>query len=203
MTSIDSGTPGHEPTGIRLARYVRHHDTAVWLGFTVSALLLAALAAALVVLTGTPGGEAVVLPPLLVLIVAAWLTIVRLEIMHDRRLCEACITELPLNPGAEALRYDGRLRAAHWTIDHKISYRLIVVSYIAVLAVGTSLSSLMANAATVALASTGLAVLLALNTAFAAHRKYGPWCPYCRRNNGGGGLFMPDPEPAGSTSRRR
>ena len=46
---------------------------------------------------------------------------------HDRRLCEACMSSMPLNPAQLAVRYKYRFRLAHLGGDPRFFIPYLVV----------------------------------------------------------------------------
>lgn len=199
MTSIGSSSSGPEPGSalMRLGRRVGHRGDRA-LTWVLASTIATAFAFRLADLKSL----AIPFCGAVVLLLAAVFVV---EHAHDRRLCEACIADMPLSPGDAAHKIRRRLQLVHWTKDHKTTWNtielLIVVS-------GVGMDSMPA-AGPVALAVmltfllAGVGVFWWFLLAVRAHKRLGPWCPYCRRDDGGGGLVIPDPEPADSTSRRR
>jgi hypothetical protein len=197
MTSIDDDIPDPRRLLVRLVQRIGHRKARTWLCYVLGDIAAAILCG----LFYSP----VFLVALLILVLATGVLIMKLEEEHDHRLCEACIAEVPLDPGAAVAKADRALRISHWTVDHQRLFRAIMIGFVGFAA------SVFFFVATGSRASLGFgvadfAVLLGfvwLTRVFNTHRRLHPWCPYCRRRGGGGGLHMPSPEPAGSTGRRR
>ena len=130
---------------------------------------------ALIVVTLTADRSSSVPWPVVVvpLVVAGFLGLSLLA--HNRRLCERCITALPLDASKVADRYDRRFRAAHL-----FESKLFALGYLAVV-LGSSL--MYAHpVGRYAWAAVG-ASLMYLLVVYVTHQRLQPWCPYCR--NGG------------------
>lgn len=199
MTSIDSNPPHPRTWLVRLAQRAGHHKIAMWIWYVVGGL------AGSVVIGLFAAHNRGALFTFLGLLLATGLGLMKLEAVHDHRLCEACIDEVPLNPGAAAVKADRQMRAAHWTVDHRSWFLTLMLGAVAFVATEFAFLPHSSPAAFAflgadLLAMTGFVLLL---RAFNTHRRLHPWCPYCKRRGGGGGLHMPSPEPAGSTGRRR
>lgn len=199
MTTLDNDLP-ERPLFLRAAQLVGHHKTRVWTAYVACTLIggitLGLLDAPLLII------------PAVVALLAAGALVMKLEGMHDRRLCEGCISSLPLNPSEAAARKDRPLRAVHWTNNRRPLFLLLVAFSIAVPVSGflVQLRWRWHLPGSLPFILSGFAMLLVwlwFVRAFDIHRRLSPWCPYCRRRGGGGGLHMPSPEPAGSTGRRR
>ncbi len=128
----------------------------------------------------------VVAPPVLMaLVLTSWLLMRR----HDRRLCEHCMTAMPLNPSESAVRHRRRLATAHLG-----SNKPLVLAYLVVL---TSAAFLPGTVGLV-IWSAAQASMIYLLISYTTHRRLQPWCPQCR----GGGrdddtVDSPDPVPHG------
>jgi hypothetical protein len=112
---------------------------------------------------------------------------------HDRRLCEACIRDMPLNGEERAAKEIWYLRTAHGRNLRKIFVRC-VLPYLALAMFcrfGIDLKYPWSN-----LVGEGVTVLLLLmNVVVAKHRRLQPWCPFCHWNDGGSGAAEPSPDP--------
>jgi len=143
--------------------------------------MLAVAATIVVGLRPPPGLLALTVPlAIIVVVVAAWVAMRR----HDRRLCEACMADMPLNPAEQA----GKYRRRFWTA-HTVSDPRFLLPYLAVL--------LGSNFATSTPARIGWALvqssMLWLIASHATHRKLQPWCPWC--SDGGGGEHVEETPP--------
>ena len=95
---------------------------------------------------------------------------------HDRRLCEHCVMDMPLNPAERAKRLSRRFWMAHTGSEPRF-----LVPYLVVL--------ISSNFATSTIGRIGWAAIqlsmVYLLVSQATHRKLQPWCPWC--SDGGGG----------------
>ncbi|SOD70805.1 hypothetical protein SAMN05892883_0446 [Jatrophihabitans sp. GAS493] len=133
---------------------------------------------------------AITLPVLLMFVVLGTWTLMR---QHDRRLCERCMSSMPLNPSESAARYQNRFRVAHAGGNKKI-----VVGYLLALVAVNLLVSVDPNAATRILWAALQLSMIYLIASYSTHRRLQPWCPQCQ---GGDGRdeddpVTPDPEPS-------
>jgi hypothetical protein len=99
---------------------------------------------------------------------------------HQERLCERCIAATPLDPAAAVARWDVALRWRH-------ARRAGIVVLVLVIAWFTAGSFLVPYRSGWTRALDVLA-LLVLGASYAAdylHRRFYPWCPYCRWDEGG------------------
>jgi hypothetical protein len=122
---------------------------------------------------------------LMVVVVASWLRMRE----HDRRLCERCMSSLPLSPSESAARYSRRLRTVH-----RASNKRLVGGYIAVL-IG---SAFIPGTIGLWIWAGVQATLIYLVLSSATHRRLQPWCPECSSDGGGSERISPDPVPHGS-----
>jgi hypothetical protein len=103
---------------------------------------------------------------------------------HDRRLCEQCVTSMPLNPSEQAVRYKRRFWMAHTGSEPRF-----LVPYIVVL--------VSSNFATSPAGRIGWAIIqlsmVYLILAQGTHRRLQPWCPWC--SDGGGGEEIDETPP--------
>lgn len=101
-------------------------------------------------------------------------------------LCEKCISTMPLNPQAKAERQKRFLQTFHRMYGSP--RRTMVTSAIqAALAVGTLASAFLApDVVTSVLLEVMLLDLLVVHVTGNSHRKYQPWCPWCRDDGGHG-----------------
>src|SRR5437016_2415150 len=82
----------------------------IWGHYSSEALITSVFAAILVALFPPPGLLAVTLPiTLFAFVLASWVIMRR----HDRKLCEMCMSAMPLNPAKEAERVKRRFWMAH------------------------------------------------------------------------------------------
>jgi hypothetical protein len=103
---------------------------------------------------------------------------------HDRRLCEQCAAEMPLNPAARATKLHRRFWMAHTGAEPRF-----LIPYVVVL-IGS-------NFATSTIGRVGWALMqlsmIYLILSQSTHRKLQPWCPWCR--DGGGGEDVEEKPP--------
>ena len=113
-------------------------------------------------------------------VILSWL----LMRQHDRRLCEACMSSMPLNPAELAARYKYRFLLAHAGGKPRF-----FVPYLIVL-IGSSFEmDVIGRYAWAAIQLTMIYLILAQAT----HRRLQPWCPQCQ--GGGGGEDVPETPP--------
>jgi hypothetical protein len=116
---------------------------------------------------------------------------------HDRRLCESCMSTLPLNASERAVHYRRRLAVAHLgsNVGITISYLVVLVGSSPVLLDSTLLPHPLAQYVWAAIQSTMIYLVLSYTT----HRRLQPWCPQCRGGDGGrADVDAPEPIPTGS-----
>ena len=152
------------------------------LGHHASTILLVSIVAVVAVgLRPLPGLLMFTVPLTLVAVVLLSWALMR---QHDRRLCEACVSAMPLNAAEQAAKYKRRFWLAHTGSEPRY-----VIPYLAVL-IGS-------NFATSTVGRIGWAVIqmsmiyLILSTT--THRRFQPWCPWC--SDGGGGQEIDTPTP--------
>ena len=156
------GTP---PRGERLSATLGHRANSM---LATSIVLVVALQC----LPVDPLMSLVVSVTLIAFVVLCWL----LMSEHDRRLCELCAAEMPLNPAEEAKRLHRRFWMAHTGSEPRflVPYLLVLVS---------------SNFATTTIGRVGWAVIqlsmVYLLVSQSTHRKLQPWCPWCRGDGGG------------------
>jgi hypothetical protein len=114
------------------------------------------------------------------------------------RLCEHCITEMPLNGALQAQKWERHLATVHFFVGTSEGRRksLLRLAVIAAVALG-------AYYALEALIGGYLPdIVFNLVTAWwlwsqLRHDRVQPWCKRCGWDDGGGGrIMMPDPDPA-------
>ena len=118
---------------------------------------------------------------------------------HDRRLCELCMSTLPLNASEMAVRYRRRLAVAHLGADLRITiaYLVVLIGASPVLLNTKLLPHPMAEYVWAAIQSTMIYLVLSYTT----HRRLQPWCPECSGGDGGReDVDAPEPVPTGSYS---
>jgi hypothetical protein len=148
----------------------------------VEVLILAVAATIVLGLHPLPGALSLTVPLAVVgVVVLAWVAMRR----HDRRLCEACMSAMPLNASEQATHY----RKRFWTA-HNLSDRRFLLPYLVVL-VGSNFAT------TTTIGRLGWALvqssMLWLIVSYATHRRLQPWCPWC--SDGGGGEHVEDTPP--------
>lgn len=158
-------------------------------GHWAAQLLIGAISAAILlrILPIAPDNPMAVGAPLalMTLVVVSWLLMRK----HDRRLCERCMTAMPLNASESATRYRRRLATAHLG-----SNKPLVVAYLAVL-IG---SAFLPGAVGLAIWAIAQASMIYLLLSYTTHRRLQPWCRSCRgRGDEGDSVDSPDPVPHG------
>jgi hypothetical protein len=94
---------------------------------------------------------------------------------HNRRLCERCITAMPLDPSTAAARYGLRFRVAH-LFERKV----FAIGYLATVLVAMLVYDHPVGRYGCAVVQASLVYLMLV---YITHQRLQPWCPYCR---GGG-----------------
>jgi hypothetical protein len=156
-----------------------------------SSALIVAIAAAIVVgVFPLPAGStlSICVPLLLItVVITSWLKMRD----HDRRLCEWCMTSMPLNAAEVA----GRLRR-RFAIAHSAARRRVVVAYLVVLVGSNGLLWLnLPGRLGWAVVQSSMIYLVLAST---SHRRFQPWCPQCRDDGGGEDrVDRPQPLPSG------
>jgi hypothetical protein len=179
MTSIDYF--GATPWPSRMAAWWGHRAANVLIGaiFAAIALRLHPLAA---------GSMLSLLAPVsvMVLVITSWL----LMRQHDRRLCESCMSTMPLNAAEVAAR-----RRMRFQVTHLGSNKALVVSYLIVL-VGSAFVPGMVGLLVWTAAQLSMIYLV---LSYSSHRKLQPWCPWCNERGPGEDdeVDAPDPVPHG------
>jgi hypothetical protein len=179
MSSVD-GTFGSAPWPGRAANRLGHYG---------SQILIASIFAAIALrLHPLPYDSPLFLAApvaLIVVLLASWL----LMRQHDRRLCEQCMSSMPLNAAQTAARYGRRFQ-----VTHLGQRKRIVAGYLAALIGSAFLPGTVGLIIWTLMQTTMVYLVLS----YSAHRRFQPWCPQC--NNGGGedqDVDTPDPVPTG------
>lgn len=137
--------------------------------------LLVAAILATVGLRVAPAPMAAVVPLtclVLAVVMVGWLTLRQ----HDRRLCEACLRAMPLDPAAAASRSRWRLATVHAAGNPRL-----LAPYLAVV-IG---SNFWPGAVGVIVWTAAQLSLAYLVLAHVRHRLLQPWCPWCQGGDGG------------------
>ena len=116
---------------------------------------------------------------------------------HDRRLCESCMSSLPLDASQVASRYRRRLAVAHLGSDLRITvaYLVVLIASSPVLLNTDLLPTRIAQVVWAAIQCSMIYLVLSYRT----HRKLQPWCPQCSGGDGGHDhVDAPEPVPTGS-----
>jgi hypothetical protein len=152
------------------------------LGHHAGTMLIASIVAAVIIgLRPLPGPFTYTVPiALLAFVLGSWL----LMRQHDRRLCEQCASAMPLNPAADAARYQRRFWMAHTGAEPRF-----LIPYIAVLLGSNFATSPVGRIGWALMQLTMIYLILAQMT----HRRLQPWCPWC--SGGGGGEDVLDTPP--------
>jgi len=160
---------------------LRSRAAEVWGHYGSEALIGSIFATIIVAFYPPPGLLALTLPlSLFTFVLATWLIMRK----HDRKLCEMCMSSMPLNPAKEAERRKRRFWMAHTGSEPRF-----LVPYMAVI-IGASLAfSTIGPIPWAIIQSTMMYLILAQST----HRRLQPWCPWC--SDGGGGQEVEAPEP--------
>ncbi len=106
---------------------------------------------------------------------------------HDRRLCERCIRQMPLDITEQAAKHHRVLWMAHRP-------RVILAIMYADTAACFLLGSLSLDGYVKFPLASAYGLFLAYAYIMATHNRFRPWCPWCHPR-GGGGHCQPDPEP--------
>jgi hypothetical protein len=116
---------------------------------------------------------------------------------HDRRLCERCVANLPLNAPKQAAKRIWMF----WLTHH---WPLMFVALFINLGVGVAFAVLsQREMIKFGLASFFILLMLFTHTV-ATHQRFQPWCRWCRRDDGPGNDTFepaPDPDPAVTPER--
>ncbi len=152
------------------------------LGHHASELLIASVAGAVLLgLHPLPGALGFTVPlALFGFVIASWL----LMRAHDRRLCEACMSAMPLDAARQATRYSRRFWTAHTGSEPRY-----LIPYLVVLIGSNFAVSTPGRIFWAAMQLSMIYLILAQST----HRRLQPWCPWCR--GGGGGEDVKDTPP--------
>jgi hypothetical protein len=167
-----------------------------WGHWGAQLLVGAILATIALVLKPLPTGSplAVILPiALFLLVVVSWLLMRK----HDRRLCERCMSSMPLNASEVASRYRRRFAVAHLGSNMRvaIAYLVVLLGSNVFLFRSDLLPRTLGAYVWAAVQSTMIFLVLSYST----HRKLQPWCPQCSGGDGDDeSVDAPDPMPSGS-----
>lgn len=141
-----------------------------------------------------PDNLAAVLIPVALfgLVIGSWIMMRQ----HDRRLCEQCLSSMPLDASRTAARCGRRFALAHLGSDRRfvVGYLVVLIGSNFVLLDTTALPASAGRWLWAAIQSTMIYLILAYST----HRKLQPWCPQCRDGGGGTDVDAPEPVPTGS-----
>lgn len=129
-----------------------------------------------------------------VIAMAAWIASGAYRIQHDRRLCEQCMSAMPLDGPQRAQHRAGRLRACH-----AMQSRTATLCRFAMLAGGI----LAAKPWSMVLMDVLFVAAAVDEFLLATHRPLQPWCPQCHWGDGGGGddEHVDDPVPTGEGTK--
>lgn len=163
-----------EPWRSRAADAIGHH---------ANEILIASIVAVVVLLGLNPLPDFLgmtVLIALFGLVLLTW----GLMRQHDRRLCEQCMLSMPLNAAEHAARYQRRFWMAHTGSEPRF-----LIPYLIVLVGSNFATSTIGRMCWAVVQLSMVYVVLS----YATHRKFQPWCPWCR--DGGGGDHVEDVPP--------
>jgi len=113
-------------------------------------------------------------------VLATWLAMRQ----HDRRLCEWCVQDLPLDVEGAANQARYRFRLAH--LGNNPGF---VVPYLSILIATNFLPGQTGRLVWAIAQSTMIYLVMASDS----HRKLQPWCPICREGGGGSDRVEIDP----------
>ncbi|WP_375501888.1 hypothetical protein [uncultured Jatrophihabitans sp.] len=144
------------------------------LGHHASELLIASIGAAVILgLRPLPGAFGVTVPVALFgFVIASWL----LMRAHDRRLCEACMSAMPLDAAKQATKYTKRFWTAHTGSEPRF-----LIPYLVVLLGSNFAAGTVGRIFWAAMQLSMVYLILAQST----HRRLQPWCPWCKGGGGG------------------
>ena len=147
---------------------------AATLGHHASELLVASIGGAVILgLRPLPGAFGLTVPiALFGFVIASWL----LMRAHDRRLCEACMSAMPLDAAAQATKFKRRFWTAHTGSEPRY-----LVPYLVLLIGSNFVTSTPGRIFWAAMQLSMIYLILAQST----HRRLQPWCPWCRGGGGG------------------
>jgi len=174
MTSSAHASFGRQPWSERITGVLGHRANTM---LAVAIVLVVAVQLA-------PIDPLMVLPisiTLFAFVLLSWL----LMREHDRRLCEQCVMDMPLNPSEQAKRLHRRFWMAHTGSEPRF-----LVPYLFVL-----ISSNFATTTTIGRVGWAMIQLsmVYLILSQSTHRRLQPWCPWC--SDGGGGEEVEDLPP--------
>jgi hypothetical protein len=135
--------------------------------------LLAVVVGVLIVLTLVPAASAFVGWGILVVLLATVAFLAFSIFAHNRRLCERCISSLPLDASTVASRYAVRFRIAHL-----FERRLFAVCYLGAVVGSSFLYAHPVGRYAWAVTQASLVYLLQV---YVTHQRLQPWCPYCKQ----------------------
>lgn len=110
---------------------------------------------------------------------------------HDRKLCHACMKEIPfLNPQAEVDKHIRKLRFAHrYVLQRVILLSAVGLSLAEPIAMGFGFKNVIVSLLTLA---SIFAAMVIVGYVTRLHNRLQPWCPFCR-NHGHGDHDHPEP----------
>jgi hypothetical protein len=144
-------------------------------------LLMAAIAS-MIVRTPSTSATALLLSAAVLAFVIVTCLLMR---QHDRRLCEACVAAIPLDPSAQAARYTWRLWLVHRGADPRIAVPFVVL---------VSSTNFLTSPTGRVFWALALSSVIYLIAAMATHRRLQPWCPWCSGGGGADRLSSSDPD---------
>lgn len=154
---------------------------AIWGHYASEVLIVSIAGTIMIALYPPPGLLALTLPiTLFSVVIASWVLMRR----HDRRLCENCMSAMPLNPSQEAARVSKRFWMAHTGSEPRF-----LVPYLVVV-IGSSFAFSTIGAVPWAMIQMSMIYLVLSNS---THRRLQPWCPWCSQGGGGSEVETPDP----------
>jgi len=155
------------------ARPSRRAHAADLFGHHASTLLIASIVGVVAVGLFPPPGLLALTVPLALFgfVIVTWLMMRK----HDRRLCEQCVTSMPLNPAERAQKVRRRFWMAHTGVEPRF-----LIPYVVVLIGSNFATSPPARAFWALIQLSMIYLILSAKT----HRTLQPWCPWC---SGGGG----------------
>lgn len=142
-------------------------------------------------------------------ILPAWFTAVGTSLLvmawfamndHERKLCDRCIAQWPLDPQAEVVKHDRALRGVHFLYNHRPRwggrYGLSILFAVLFLAIYAPVSVFGPEwARWLVDAALNLVFIPWLLWVTYQHKRLDGWCPYCRHRGPGQMTADPVPQP--------
>ena len=156
--------------------------------------MLSTAVVALIVLRFNVGAPTVVYAPAVVSLVGFVLITWLLMRSHDRRLCETCVSSIPLNVQEVSARYRRRFLVAHAGANRKV-----VATYLVLLLGSNALVVFPWGKWPWAVVQASMIYLILSHS---THRRLQPWCPWCAGGDGGDDHDLVEPDPPRGRDRQ-